>query len=85
MGIRTRDDGNALFDEALASVETGEGLEGYTDGELVELLEHCERNMQLIAAIDVYGDIVAVKSANWSDTRMVMREARAELMRRCDI
>ena len=67
-----------LFDEALASVEIGEGLEGYTDEELVELIGHCERNMQLVWAIDVEGQPVAMVPEGYQDYRMVFHAIMTE-------
>lgn len=71
-----------LFQEVVASIETGEGLEGYTDAELVEVLEFCERNMQMVAAVDIYGNIVDVPCGDVIICRMVMRHAKKELLTR---
>lgn len=71
-----------LFQEMVASIEMGEGLEGYTDNELIEVLEFCERNLQRVAAVDIYGNIVDVPCKDVILCRMVMRHAKKELLAR---
>ena len=71
-----------MYDEVVAALDAGDGLEGFDDVTLIEVAEACDHRMQMVAAVDVWGNIIDVAPVNYDETRMVQRGITSELWHR---
>lgn len=71
---------NQLFDEVLASIESGDGLHRYSDTDLISVIETCENKLRLIAVIDDDGHILNAKSCDYDVAAIVFSAVKSELI-----
>ena len=70
---------NMLLENALYSIASGEGLEGFTDEELVALIGESESLLTQSIALDIYGNLVKMPTAKQKGVRALNRTARRQL------